>query len=82
MVPVSQSRIDSSIEVAVNIAIGFLVALIAQILIFPIYGIHVGAGTHVGITTMFTAVSIARQYVLRRLFNGKSPWRYFREKVL
>ena len=80
LTPIGQSRMDSAIEVAVNILIGAAVSLAAQALIFPAYGIHVGAGAHLGIVAAFTVVSVARQYVLRRLFNGKSPYRFFREK--
>lgn len=76
----TQSRMDSAIEVASNILIGAVVSLGAQALIFPAYGIHVGAGAHLGIVAAFTVVSVARQYVLRRIFNGKSPYRFFREK--
>lgn len=75
-----QHHVDSAIEVAVNIAIGAGISLAAQVIIFPLYGIHVGTGTHLGIVAAFTVVSVARQYILRRLFNGKSPYRYFREK--
>lgn len=74
----TQSRTDSAIEVAVNILIGAAISLAAQAVIFPLYGIHASVGTHLGIVAAFTVVSVARQYVLRRLFNGKSPYRYFR----
>lgn len=78
----TQSRTDSAIEVAVNIAIGMVVSLVAQVIIFPVYGIHASTGTHLGIVAWFTVVSVARQYVIRRLCNGRSPWRYFKEKFL
>lgn len=75
-----QHHIDSALEVATNILIGALVSLAAQALIFPAYGIHVSAGTHIGIVVAFTVVSVVRQYALRRLFNGKSPYRWMKEK--
>lgn len=78
----NQSRTDSAIEVAVNILIGAVVSLGAQAVIFPLAGIHVGAGTHLWIVAAFTIVSVARQYVIRRLFNGKSPYRWFKERFL
>lgn len=73
-----QSRIDSIIEVVLNIAIGATISLLAQIVIFPAYGIHVSADTHFWIVGWFTVVSIARQYVIRRICNGCSPWIYLR----
>lgn len=80
--PATQSRIDSVIEVAVNIAIGATVSLVAQVVIFPMYGIHVGAGAHLGIVAAFTVVSVARQYVIRRICNGRSPWMFIKGKLL
>jgi len=77
---VTQSRIDSALEVATNIVIGATVSLVAQILIFPAYGIHASAGQHLGIVGWFTVVSVARQYLIRRMCNGRSPWRFIREK--
>lgn len=75
-----QSRVDSVIEVVVNIAVGATISLLAQVLIFPAYGIHVSAGTHIWIVGWFTVVSIARQYAIRRICNGRSPWMYLRSR--
>lgn len=77
-----QHHLDSALEVATNILIGALVSLAAQALIFPVYGIHIGAGAHIGIVALFTVVSVVRQYVLRRVFNGVSPYRWIKEKYL
>lgn len=74
----TQRRIDSVIEVVVNILIGAAVSLVAQVVIFPAYGIHASAGEHLAIVGWFTVVSVARQYVIRRLCNGRSPWRAIR----
>jgi len=78
--PGAQSRTDSAIEVALNILIGATVSLTAQALIFPAYGIHVGAATHIAVVWWFTVVSVARQYALRRLLNGRSPWQALKSK--
>lgn len=40
-------------------------------MIFPLYGIHVGYQTHLGILFWFTVVSVIRGYVIRRLFNKR-----------
>lgn len=80
MIGPKQSRIDSVIEVVVNIAIGASLSLLSQLVIFPAYGIHVSAGTHIWIVAWFTVVSIARQYAIRRLCNGRSPWMYIRSR--
>lgn len=68
----SQSRKHSAIETIANITIGWAIGLIAQILIFPAFGIHESFGTNLAISSAFTVVSIARSYCIRRLFNS---WR-------
>ncbi|WP_290872042.1 hypothetical protein [Aquabacterium sp.] len=65
-----QSRSRSLTEAAANTAIGYLVAVCAQAVILPAFGIAASAGQHFGIAAAFTAVSLARSYALRRLFNG------------
>lgn len=64
-----QSRAASLLESATNTAIGYLVALISQIAIFPLYGIHVPLTTNLWIGAWFTGVSLVRGYVIRRWFN-------------
>lgn len=65
----SQSRRWSLIEAFANILVGVGVAYSAQVVAFPLFGIHVPPSTHLSITLIFTAVSLARSYLLRRLFN-------------
>lgn len=64
-----QSRIQSFIEAWANVAIGYFVALAAQMIVFPLYDIDVTVSQNIQIGLIFTAVSVARSYALRRLFN-------------
>lgn len=64
-----QSRKGSFIESMANIVIGYVIAVSAQALIFPLYGIHIAASSHLGIGLFFTVVSFIRGYTLRRIFN-------------
>ena len=66
----SQSRRMSFVESCANVAIGYLVALAAQVAIFPIFDIHVSTGDHLLIGLLFTVVSLVRSYALRRFFNA------------
>lgn len=66
----NQSRIDSLIESFANVAVGYGVALASQLLIFPLYGIHVNLSANIAIGLWFTVISIARSYIIRRFFNG------------
>ena len=66
----SQSKTQSAIEACANVAVGYLVALLSQLLVFPMFGIHVPLSTNLWIGAWFTVISLVRSYVLRRWFNG------------
>ena len=64
-----QTRWQSLLESFINVAIGYLVALLAQLLVFPLFGIVVPLASNLAIGAIFTGVSILRSYGVRRLFN-------------
>lgn len=66
-----QSKRGSLIEAWANIAIGYFVALLSQIAVFPMFGIHVPLSTNLWIGAWFTAISLVRSYVIRRWFNAR-----------
>ncbi len=65
----TQSRTHSAIETITNTTVGFGLALATQLVVFPAMGLPVTFAGNLKITAIFTAVSIARGYVLRRVFN-------------
>ena len=65
----SQSKKGSLLEAFINVAIGYGVAVASQIVIFPLFGVHISIGENMAIGGFFTVVSIVRSYALRRLFN-------------
>ncbi len=60
----------SLIESLCNVVVGYLVALAVQVILFPHLGIHLDLYQNMLIGLVFTAVSIVRGYLVRRLFNG------------
>ena len=64
-----QSRMMSAIEASANVAIGYLVSVAANILILPLFGYDVTVADSFAIGLAFTAVSLVRSYILRRVFN-------------
>ena len=64
-----QSRAMSLVESLANVAVGYGVAVVTQILIFPIFGLHTTLGQNLMMGAIFTVVSIGRSYALRRLFE-------------
>lgn len=65
-----QSRRMSLVEAVGNVIVGYGVAVITQILIFPIFGLHTTLAQNLKMGAVFTVVSILRSYVLRRLFEA------------
>ena len=64
-----QSRLMSLLEAITNVAIGYILAIITQIVVFPWFGLEATLGEHLAIGSVFVAVSLARGYLLRRLFE-------------
>ncbi|WP_425467915.1 DUF7220 family protein, partial [Paracoccus marinus] len=65
-----QSRLMSLVESVTNVIIGYGVAVVTQILIFPIFGLHTTLEQNLQMGAVFTVVSIARSFALRRLFEA------------
>ncbi len=64
-----QKKRHSFLESILNVAIGFGVALLTQIAVFPLFGMKVGIADNLAIGGIFTVVSIVRSYYVRRMFN-------------
>ena len=66
----SQSRTMSLVESIANVLAGFGVAVATQIAIFPLFGLRTTLAENLAMGAIFTVVSIARSYCLRRVFEG------------
>lgn len=64
-----QSRIMSLVEAIANGVGGYGVAVVTQILIFPVFGLHTTLAHNLKMGAVFTVVSIARPFALRRVFE-------------
>ncbi len=67
-----QTRKHSLIESCANTAIGYTVAVLSQLAIFPMFDIHVPLHDNLLIGAWFTAISLVRGYVLRRWFTRRT----------
>ena len=65
-----QSRLMSLIEAITNVVVGYGVAVVTQILIFPIFGLQTTLGQNLAMGGVFTIVSLLRSFALRRLFEA------------
>jgi len=66
-----QTKKQSLIESLTNTAVGFSISLAATFAVFPLVGITTSGGQNVAVTLFFTAISIARGYVIRRWFTTR-----------
>jgi len=65
----TQSRRMSLVEAITNVVVGYALAIITQIVVFPWFGITAQLEDHLAIGIAFVMVSMARGYILRRLFE-------------
>ena len=65
-----QSRAMSLAESVANVFVGYGVAVVTQMLIFPIFGLHTTLAQNLKMGAIFTVVSIARSFALRRVFEA------------
>ena len=64
-----QSRRQSLIEAITNVVVGYALAVLTQIMVFPWFGLQVSLGDNLAIGAMFVMISLLRSYALRRLFE-------------
>lgn len=65
-----QSRGMSLLESGINIGVGFGISLGAQMLFLPMLGVPINHLQNLFFALIMTAVSLCRQFILRRLFEA------------
>jgi hypothetical protein len=70
---VRQSRLMSLVEAVANVVDGYGLAVWVQVLVFPMFGLDAPLRQSLGISAIFTHVSLVRGYFLRRLFDTLAP---------
>jgi len=66
---VSQTRTQSAVETVASTAIGFGVSYVTSLAVLPMFGFAVTHAQNTAITVIFTVISLARGFAVRRLFN-------------
>lgn len=64
-----QSKRGSFIEAWANVFIGYGINFTANALILPQFGFHITLAQNLQIGILFTVISVARSYIIRRWFN-------------
>lgn len=65
----NQTKAQSAVEAVANVAIGYGVSLAANATVLPLFGISISLSDNLVIGAVYTAISIARSYCVRRAFN-------------
>jgi hypothetical protein len=65
-----QSRTMSLVEAIANVIFGYGAAVVTQILVFPMFDLHMTWAENLKLATVFTFISIIRSFALRRLFEA------------
>jgi len=65
-----QSRLMSLVESLANVLVGYGVAVLTQVVVFPLFGLAVTVTENLLIGLIITSVSIVRSYALRRGFEA------------
>jgi len=64
-----QLKRHSLLESATNIVVGYTINLLANFVIFPLWGWHITLKQNIEIGVIYTIISLVRSYCLRRFFN-------------
>ena len=64
-----QSKLQSLGESFTTVGSGLVIAVIIQLLVFPLYDIEITLFENIQFAIIFTISSIIRVYVVRRCFN-------------
>lgn len=67
----SQTKLASFVEAGTNVAIGFCVSVAVGRIAYPLFGYEVTLMDNASLTVVFTVTSMARSYIIRRLFNRR-----------
>lgn len=65
----AQSKLMSLVEALASNAVAFVISILANFAVLPLFGFNVRFGQSVCITIIFTAISIVRTYLVRRAFT-------------
>lgn len=66
-----QTKLGSFYESCINVAIGFAINFVANLVILPLFGFDITLTDNLYIGLLYTFISVARSYVVRRWFDRR-----------
>ena len=66
-----QSKKQSLIETLTSVFVGWLIGVILNLTILPLFDYNITVVDSLWVSLIFTVVSVVRGYIIRRWFNSK-----------
>ncbi len=66
-----QSKRESMIESLTSVGIGWLIGVILNLTILPLFNYNITVVDSLWVSLIFTVISVVRGYLIRRFFNSK-----------
>lgn len=66
-----QSKKESFIETLTSVFVGWLIGVILNMLVLPLFDYDITVIDSLWVSLIFTVVSVIRGYIIRRFFNSK-----------
>lgn len=66
-----QSKKQSLIETLTSVFVGWLIGVILNLTILPLFNYNITVVDSLWVSLIFTVISVVRGYLIRRFFNSK-----------
>ena len=66
-----QSKRESMIETLTSVFVGWLIGVILNLTILPLFDYNITVVDSLLVSLIFTVISVVRGYLIRRFFNSK-----------
>ena len=66
-----QSKRESMIETLTSVFVGWLIGVILNLTILPLFDYNITVVDSLWVSLIFTVISVVRGYFIRRFFNSK-----------
>lgn len=66
----TKSRLMSLVEAVAKVIVGYGIAVVTQVLIFPLFWLQTTLGQNLAMGGILTCVSLVRSYLLRRVLEA------------
>lgn len=66
---IGQSRKMSAVETTISVVVGYVLTVLIQYLVYPLFGISVPAREAFAISALIVLIAFVKNFTVRRVFN-------------